>query len=130
MAKIEDYRKNIEKALKTAGRYSKALDMQIISLAGAMRSLEIANAEIDDLEETTVWEETRYGKKMAPHPVFKIQRDAQDSVTRQLKALGLTVADLNGDNEADPLIELTKKVKNAGRKKATIVKPTTDSTSE
>ena len=41
-------------------------------------------------------------------------------MTRQMKALGLTAADLEGQDENDPLIDLTKKVKNAARKGATI----------
>ena len=55
------------------------------------------------------------------HPAFKVQRDAQDSVTRQMKALGLTAADLSGVMDDDPLVDLTTKVKNAG-KNAVIVK--------
>lgn len=120
--KVAEYRKNIEKALKKAGSSTASLSMQIEALASAMRTLDLANDEIDELEKTTVLEETRYGKKHAPHPVFKVQKDAQDSITRQMKALGLTAADLTGEVEDDPLVELTKKVKNAGKKKPVIVK--------
>ena len=122
--KVSDYKKDIERALKAVNKYSKSLDMQIMSLASAMRTLELANDEIDSLEITTVMEVTRYGSKHAPHPVFKIQKDAQDSVTRQMKALGLVADDLIGDDENDPLIDLTKKIKNAGRKRVNIVKRT------
>ena len=45
-----------------------------------------------------------------------------------MKALGLTVEDLAGADENDPLVELTKKVKNSGRKKPTIVKRTDPTT--
>lgn len=113
--KVAEFKKDIVKALKGAGNYNKSLDMQIQALASAMRTLDLANDEIDELECVTVMETTRYGKKMAPHPAFKIQKDAQDSVTRQMKALGLTAEDLAGDIESDPLVELTKKVKNAGK---------------
>lgn len=102
--------------------YSKGLDMQITSLASAMRNLELANAEIDGLETTTVYETTRYGEKLAPHPVFKVAKEAQDMITRQMKALRLTTEGLTGTDEDDPLIDLTKKVKNVGRKKPNIVK--------
>lgn len=122
--KVNEYKADITKALKAAGKYSKGLDTQILSLASALRTLDMANDDIDELEETTVLEETRYGHKLAPHPVFKIQKDAQDSVTRQMKALGLTAEELTGGDEDDPLIDLTKKVKNAGRKKPTIIKRT------
>lgn len=121
--KVSEYKADIVKALKAAGKYSKSLDIQIISLAGAMCTLSKANEEIDNLETVTIKVISRYGNEtLAPHPVFKIQKDAQDSVTRQMKALGLTAEELAGMDEEDPLIDLTKKVKNAGRKKPTIVK--------
>lgn len=130
MAKqVNDYKKDIEKALKAAGKYSKSLGAQILSLAGALRTLDLANDEIDRLETTTIPSISRYGNEtLVPHPVFKIQKDAQDSVTRQMKALGLTAEELTGTDEDDPLIELTKKVKNAGRKKPSIIKRNTDTT--
>ena len=110
---VSDYKIEITKALKAVGKYSRGLDIQITSLAGALCTLNKANAEIDALETDT----------LAPHPVFKIQKDAQDSVTRQMKALGLTAEGLIGVDDDDPLIDLTKKVKNATRKKANIIKP-------
>lgn len=123
MAKsVADYRAEIVKALKANNRYSKGLDMQIQSLATAMRALEIANADIDGLDCTYVYETTRYGEKMVPHPVFKVAKDAQDLITRQLKALGLTAEDLAGDVEDDPLIDLTKKLSKK-RTKPVILKP-------
>ncbi len=121
--KVNEYRKDIEKALKAAGKYSRSLGAQILSLAGALRTLDLANDEIDGLESTTITATSRYGNEtLAPHPVFKIQKDEQDSVTRQIKALGLTAEELTGTDEDDPMIELTKKVKNAGRRKPNIVK--------
>lgn len=124
MAKqVNEYKKDIEKALKAAGKYSRSLGAQILSLAGALRTLDLANDEIDGLDSTTISAISRYGNvTLVPHPVFKIQKDAQDSVTRQMKALGLTAEELTGADEDDPLIDLTKKVKNAGRKKPNIVK--------
>lgn len=113
--KVADYQIIVKNALKSCGNYSKSLDIQIISLASALRTLGLANDEIDTLDVTTILETTRYGKKMAPHPAFKVQRDAQDSVTRQMKALGLTAADISGDSDDDPLVDLTTKVKNAGK---------------
>ena len=125
--KVNEYKKDIEKALKTAGRFSKSLDAQVMSLAGALRTLDMANEEIDTLECTTIAVKTRYGNdSRAPHPVFKILKDAQDSVTRQMKALGLTAEQLTGTDETDPLIDLIKKVKNAGRKKPNIIKRSAD----
>lgn len=121
--KVNEYKKEVEKALKAAGKYSKSLGAQILSLAGALRTLDLANDEIDKLEGVTIPATSRYGNEtLVPHPAFKVQKDAQDSVTRQMKALGLTAEELTGTDEDDPLIDLTKKVKNAGRKKASIVK--------
>ena len=121
--KASEYKADIVKALKAAGKYSRSLDIQIISLAGALCTLSKANDEIDGLETVTIKVKSRYGNEtLAPHPVFKIQKDAQDSVTRQMKALGLTAEELTGTDEDDPLIDLTKKVKNVGRKKPNIVK--------
>lgn len=125
--KVNEYKKDIEKALKAAGKYSKSLGAQILSLAGALRTLDLANDEIDNLDTTTISSVSRYGNEtLVPHPVFKIQKDAQDSVTRQMKALGLTAEELTGADEDDPLINLTKKVKNVGRKKPNIIKRNTD----
>ncbi len=123
MAKtVNEYKAEIIKVLKAQKIYSRGLDMQVISLASAMRNLELANNQIDGLEETTVWETTRYGKKLAPHPVFKIAKEAQELVTRQMKALGLTAEDLAGDVEDDPLADLTKKLTKK-RKRPKIIKP-------
>lgn len=119
--KVDDYKKDIIRILKSQKTYSKALDLQITSLASAMRNLDMSNEQIDTLEETTVWEETRYGKKMAPHPVFKIAKESQELITRQMKVLGLTVEELGGGDEEDPLVNLTKTL-NKKRTKPTILK--------
>lgn len=123
MAKtVNEYVKEITKTLKANKTYSRGLDMQILSLASAMRNLEMANNQIDGLTETTVWETTRYGEKLAPHPVFKIAKEAQELVTRQMKALGLTVDELADNTEDDPLADLTKKLTKK-RKQPTIISP-------
>lgn len=127
--KVNEYKKDIEKALKSTNRYSRSLDAQILSLAGALRTLDLANDEIDDLDSVTISSVSRYGNEtLIPHPAFKVQKDAQDSVTRQMKALGLTVEELTGTDDNDPMVELTKKVKNSSRKKPTIVKRNTEPT--
>ena len=119
---VEEYRKDIVRKMKAHKTYTQALDMQIYSLASAMRNLDLANEQIDGLTEVTVWETTRYGEKLAPHPAFKIAKDAQDMVTRQMKALNLTVEDLSGEADEDPLTDLTKKLTKK-RKAPTIIKP-------
>lgn len=122
MAKtVKEYVKDITKTLKQNGTYSRGLDMQITSLASAMRNLDMANEQIDGLTETTVYETTRYGEKLAPHPVFKIAKEAQELITRQMKALGLTAVDLPGGVDDDPLADLTKKLTKK-RQQPTIIK--------
>lgn len=126
MAKsVEFYKKEIVRQLRANNTYSRALDMQVMSLASAMRNLDMANEQIDKLTETTVWETTRYGEKLAPHPVFKIAKEAQELITRQMKALGLTVEDLAGGSDDDPLADLTKKL-NKKRKAPVIIKRNDD----
>lgn len=126
MAKsVEFYKKEIVRQLRANNTYSRALDMQVMSLASAMRNLDMANEQIDKLTETTVLETTRYGEKLAPHPVFKIAKEAQELITRQMKALGLTVEDLAGGSDDDPLADLTKKL-NKKRKAPIIIKRNDD----
>lgn len=107
---IKDYERDINLALRYANKQNRSLRHQVKALASALRTLDLANEQISTLEEVTVFEQTRYGSKLAPHPVFKVQRDAQDSVTRQMKALGLTAADLTIGDDDDPLVDLTKKL--------------------
>lgn len=117
--KVKSYKIMIERALKKAGKYSPGLNMQIMSLAGALRTLDMANDEIDELDSTVITETSRYGNiTLGPHPVFKIQKDAQDSITRQLRVLGLTVDELSGTDENDPLIDLTQQVRDATKSAA------------
>ena len=115
--KTSAYRRKIAEALKEANRYNSSLEFQIMSLAGSLRTLDLVNEEIDELEETTISSVSRYGNDtIIPHPVFKIQKDAMASVTAQMKALGLTAEMLLGNDENDPLIQLTEKVKEAGNR--------------
>lgn len=123
MAKsISEYKKDIVRVLKANKLYSKGLDMQVLSLASAMRNLEMANEQIDGLTATTVLEKTRYGEKLAPHPVFKIAKEAQELITRQMKSLRLTAEDLSGAAEDDPLADLTRKLVRS-RGPVRIIKP-------
>lgn len=123
MAKsVLDYVKDIKKILRDHKTYTAALDPQITSLASAMRNLQMANDQIDTLVDTTVWKETRTGRELVPHPVFKISKDAQRSITEQMKALNLTVDELAGEADDDPLADLTKKLTKR-RKAATIITP-------
>lgn len=125
--KIVEYKRDIERALRASGRYNKGLESQVMSLAGVLRAMDIINSDIDELECSFIEVENRYGNKTyQPHPVFKIQKDNQDAVTRQMKALGLTFEDLNGVDDNDPLVDLTKKVRKEGNKKSITIRPDDD----
>ena len=106
----QQWARRITTALKKAGMYNTSLTMQVQSLASAMHTLELATEEIDNLKSTTVMERTRYGEKLAPHPAFKVQRDAQISITRQMKQLRLTTEQLSTDQSSDPLVDLTQRL--------------------
>lgn len=123
---IEEIKKSIVRALREAGTYNRGLDAQIDSLAGAVFSLEMANRDIERLDCTFVESHTQYGMKMFPHPAFAVQKDAQKAVTDQMKILGLTSADLSGGDDNDPLVDLTKKVRNAGKSRKNVIKPGAD----
>ena len=123
--KVNDYVREIKKALKDHKVYSAALDIQILSLASALRNLELANDELDRLEGCSTKEITRYGEREVQHPALKTSREAQRSITEQMKALNLTVADLSGEADDDPLADLTKKLTKK-RKQAVTIKPKSD----
>lgn len=109
---IGGWRALIVKALKKGSRYNAGLDFQIVNLAAAMRTHDLAIRDIDELECVTLVETNRNGSKTVPHPAFKVQRDASDSITRQLKILGLTMEDLIGKPDvAGPLDDLDAKLK-------------------
>lgn len=111
--KKKNYSKLIIAAMKSVGTYRPALDLQIRALADALTTLDLARADIASLDKTTVTEISRYGVKLVPHPAFKIQRDATDTITRLMKQLGLTPAAIqdgsSGDEMRDFLSSLREK---------------------
>ena len=122
MQNIEDYEIKIQKALESQNRWSESLVIAVHSLAVAMRNLDMANNDIEALDSCTVLEETRYGKKIAPHPAFKIAKDANEAIGKLLKSLGLTADDISEGIDNDPLAEVTESLI-AKRKAPKIVKP-------
>ena len=122
MQNIEDYEIKIQKALESQNRWSESLVIAVHSLAVAMRNLDMANHDIEALDSCTVLEETRYGKKIAPHPAFKIAKDANEAIGKLLKSLGLTADDISEGIDNDPLAEVTESLI-ARRKAPKIVKP-------
>ncbi len=115
MAKIQYYKTQVVKALKKTGLYSDALSIQINSLASAMLTLKIANAEIETLDSVLLQNETSQGTTNIVHPVFKVQRDAMDQVSRQMKQLGLTTSEVVGKPDipdaGDELMAELEKIK-------------------
>lgn len=122
MQNIEDYEIKIQKALESQNRWSESLVIAVHSLAVAMRNLDMANNDIEALDSCTVLEETRYGKKIAPHPAFKIAKDANEAIGKLLKSLGLTADDISEGIDNDPLAEVTESLI-AKRRAPKIVKP-------
>lgn len=122
MQNIEDYEIKIQKTLESQNRWSESLVIAVHSLAVAMRNLDMANHDIEALDSCTVLEETRYGKKIAPHPAFKIAKDANEAIGKLLKSLGLTADDISEGIDNDPLAEVTESLI-AKRKAPKIVKP-------
>lgn len=108
--KIKNYKTRIIRALKKEGKYNTGLLVTVDALANTMRTLDICSSEIDGLDKATVVETTRYGQKLAPHPVFKVQRDAQDSLARLCKALGLTYADIAKEADGDGLDDFMSRI--------------------
>ncbi|MCM1440486.1 MAG: P27 family phage terminase small subunit [Roseburia sp.] len=96
MTRLQVLKGQVTKALKRAGLWSPVLEIQITNLASAMLTLKIANETIEGLDSVMMEVTVGKRKKMEPHPVFKIQRDAMDQVNRQMKLLGLTTADVVG----------------------------------
>lgn len=94
--KLQYYKTQVVKALKSAGLYTESLTIQVNSLASAMLTLKIANKEIETLDSVLLTGETSQGVTRSVHPAFKVQRDAMDQITRQMKQLGLTTSEVVG----------------------------------
>ena len=102
----------ITKALKNNGKYNEGLKLGIESVADTLVVRDLCRNDIDQLQITTVKETTRYGEKIAPHPVFKILRDAQATLDKGCKSLGLTYAELMKELDLDPLKEFVDSINN------------------
>lgn len=111
MARLQTFRAQVIRALKSAGLYTRSLTIQINNLASALMTLAIANDEIEGLDSVLIENETSQGVTHIVHPVFKIQRDAMEQVTKQMKQLGLTTADIVGKPDVpDAGDELLEKI--------------------
>lgn len=100
----------ITRTLKEGNRFTSGMEINITSLADSLRTLAICRNEIDGLTSATVEVMTRYGTKLEPHPVFKIQTQAQDQVIKACKLLGLTTKELATATKPDPFEEFIRDI--------------------
>lgn len=109
--KIDKIKGDIVRDLNECGLYSPVLNIQIECLASAILTLRIANKDIEKLTTARSIEKSKYGEKPVPDPAFRIQRDAMSEVSKQMKQLNLTVADVVGKPDVPgPIDELTDKL--------------------
>lgn len=103
---MDSKREKIRETLENLGVYSPALEFQIEALATALQTLELARKEAATLTSATIKEVGLHGERIVPHPVFKILRDAEASITKQLKALGMTTGSAGAPIDDDPMVKL------------------------
>lgn len=104
MAKsVETFEKTIKKCLEHAGRYTPALDLNIYALAATLRTHALIMKQVQALKSTVVEMHTARGSVVRAHPLVAQLRDAEASMLRQLKELGLTAEGTRGRTEGDPL---------------------------
>ncbi len=106
--KRSTYISALTKALKGSGKYNDGLRLAIESVADTLVVRDLCRKDIDQLTMTTVKETTRYGEKIAPHPVFKILRDALATLDKSCKTLGMTYAELVKELEKDDFNEFVE----------------------
>lgn len=117
------YQTMVREALKDAGTYSKSLEIHITVMAVALQLFEKASREVSTLEGVTVTITQDNGaKRSAIHPAFDVIRSMMDRIIKMMKPLGLTAEMIGGDEETDPMVELTKKVLDSSEQPK-IVKP-------
>lgn len=106
---IDHFQARITACLEAAGRYTSALDLNILVLASSFRRLAIAINETEGLKESKISFATPNGA-LQQHPAFKAQREAEETILKQLKELNLTADGTTSNVERDPAVELMKEV--------------------
>ncbi|MCM1029743.1 MAG: hypothetical protein NC342_08865 [Pseudoflavonifractor sp.] len=101
-----DFQETVRSALREVGRYTPALEIQVMTLASTLLTLATVTDDIRRLKASERW----CGDTLKAHPAFAVQRYAWDSVTRQMKSLGLTAEGVSGEVEGDPLADLTRRL--------------------
>lgn len=115
MESVKKIKKTIERALKQQGTYSKDMDTCIHLCASTFQAFQLAQEDIEKLQNTYVEEITREGHiKLTPHPAFKVLASTGEITRRALRELGLTinsVAGTSGEDDVEDLIESVQKLK-------------------
>lgn len=92
--------------MKSSGTYSVNLGIQIDNLALSLYQREICRAEMEKEDfSAIVMKQTRDGEQPVENPVFKVLARVQADITRQMKQLKLTVADIVGVPEQEDAID-------------------------
>lgn len=110
-----EYIKRIRDVIESAGGDADKLIITIEAIASALMTRDLADREIESLDTVTVLEETRYGQKLAPHPAFKVQKDAQQTLNALFKSAGITAGELAKvvSDDEDPDTLLAERMANA-----------------
>lgn len=123
---IQKYQSMVRSALRAAGLYNKSLEIQVHTLAVALMSFSKASEEVSKLDGVTIIVKFDNGsERPVTHPAYGVLKDMMASITKQMKALGLSAATLSPDG-GDPMVELTEKVL-AEQSKHQVVKPKEES---
>lgn len=113
------YQSEIRRWLEAAAHYTAALEGNVFVLAGTFSRYAKALNETEALENVSV---TGPNGAMQQHPAFKMQRECEESILKQLKELGLTATGTRGKVERDPAVELIEEVTGRTRRRK-IIKP-------
>lgn len=112
MRDIKTIEKTIKKALKKNGTYESGMDPLIYMAASAIRVVDLANDDIDDITSAIVIEQTREGnEKHVLHPTLKGLNNALEMSRRLLRELGLTL-DSALSTESDDVADFINEVNN------------------
>ncbi len=108
--KRQEYVAALTKLLQDRKKYNDALAVSVEQVADALIVRDLCRKDLDGLDSTTVTETTRYGGKLIPHPVFKIMHDAQATLVKVCKSLGITYDEMSEELEPDPFAEIMQRL--------------------
>lgn len=107
--RLESAIKTIKGALRKQKNYSRDMDVAIELAAGSLVAYRIAYNDVSNLECSFVEETSRESfSRLIPHPAFKILKDANESLRRSLRELGLTIDTVKGVGDSDEIESIVK----------------------